>query len=128
MGGPIEEALPRMDVEVSLLEEDGTLGSSADAFLDRVISPLHGVAFERKGLWRYKLPSATARDGGGARGFARLFEEQGYPPEAAERPDVRLYRLVVSPLAVSPAPLSGSGSLGAEVDALEAEARGGSPR
>ena len=24
MGGPIEEALPRMDVEVSLLEEDGT--------------------------------------------------------------------------------------------------------
>jgi len=106
MGGPIDRALPRMDVEVSLLLDDGSLGSRRPAFLDRVITERHGVAYERTGAWRYLLPAATRRAGEGSaiRAYAQLFEDSGLPPDSLQRADLRLYRLVMRRVGLSPAP------------------------
>ncbi|NCQ60794.1 MAG: hypothetical protein GW913_09030 [Myxococcales bacterium] len=106
MGGSLDRALPRMDVEVSLLLDDGSLGSRRPAFLDRVITPRHGVAYERTGAWRYLLPQATQRAGEGSaeRAYAQLFEDSGLPPDSLQRADLRLYRLVMAQVGVSPAP------------------------
>lgn len=102
MGGPLLDNLARLDVEVSLLVEDGTLGAHGTAFLDRAVSEAHGVGYERKGSWRYALPERT--EAPASRAFDALLEDNGLGPEAKGRPDVRLYRLVARPLAVSPAP------------------------
>jgi len=106
MGGPLDRALPRMDVEVSLLLDDGSLGSRRPAFLDRVITERHGVAYERTGAWRYLLPAATRRAGEGSavRAYAQLFEDSGLPPDSLQRADLRLYRLVMRRVGLSPAP------------------------
>jgi hypothetical protein len=104
LGGSIDRLLPKLEVEVSLLHEDGTLGSRDPAFIDRVFSKQHGVAYERRGSWHYLLPEATTRDGDGSatRAYTKLFEDNGLPSSSLERADVRLYRLVVTKLAVSP--------------------------
>lgn len=115
MGGPIDAALPTLDVEVAALLEDGTLGSTAPAFVDRAFTPVHGVAYERKGKWRYLLPDATQRHGRGSavRAYARLFTDNGLETDSLDRSDLRLYRLVAMPLARSVAPESSpTGSLG----------------
>lgn len=104
MGGPLDDALPHLQVEVSLLEEDGTLAVTADAFLARVMTPRHGAGYERKGTWRYLLPRATVAAGGGRAAFEELVTDNGFAVDALARPDFRFYRLVVTPLAVSPAP------------------------
>jgi hypothetical protein len=112
MGGPIDEVLPELDVSVLLLGEDGTLGDRTPAFIDRVFTPEHGVAFERKGNWRYSLPDATARAGAGSahRAYASLFAEYGLEANASDRGDMRLYRLVATRVARSPAAVAGSPS------------------
>ena len=106
MGGSLDRALPHMDVEVSLLLDDGTLGSRRAAFLDRVITERHGVAYERTGAWRYLLPRATQRAGEGdaIRAYGKLFEDSGLPPDSLSRADLRLYRLVMRRVGVSSAP------------------------
>ena len=105
MGGPLDRILPRLDVEVSLLAEDGTLARRSEAFVARVFTPAHGVAYERKGQWRYYLPDQTRERGRGSavRAYQALFAEFGLPPGSFDRTDLRLYRLVATPLAVSPA-------------------------
>jgi len=110
MRGSIDDALSGLDVEVALLEEDGTLGVRTRAFVDRVFTPEHGVAYERRGSWRYLLPEATLDDGRGspARAYEALFESHGLEADAFERTDLRLYRLVARTLARSPAPESES--------------------
>lgn len=109
LGGPLRELLPELEVEVALLHEDGTLGVRDRVFVDSVFKPEHGVAYERRGGWHYSLPEATQRDGNGAasRAYEKLFADNGLPASTLESPDVRLYRLVVTPLAVSPATESG---------------------
>jgi len=109
LGGPLRELLPELEVEVALLHEDGTLGARERAFVDSVFKPEHGVAYERRGGWHYSLPEATQRDGNGAasRAYEKLFADNGLPATTLESPDVRLYRLVVTTLAVSPATESG---------------------
>jgi len=106
MGGSLDSALPRMDVEVSLLLDDGTLGSRRPAFLDHVVTERHGVAYERTGAWRYLLPRATRRAGEGSaeRAYGQLFEDSGLPADSLSRADLRLYRLVMRRVGVSPAP------------------------
>lgn len=103
MGGALDEVLPRLDVEVSLLAEDGTLSRRGDGFIERVFTPAHGVAYERKGLWRYYLPDQTREHGRGSavRAYGHLFEEYGLPARSFGRTDLRLYRLVATELAVS---------------------------
>ena len=105
LGGPIEEVLPRMRVEVALLLDDGTLLEHGPAFVDRVVTEAHGVGFEMGGGWHYVLPEG--RQGVSAsRALAQLVERQGLPGSALGRGDVRVYRFVVVPLAESgPDPL-----------------------
>jgi len=105
MGGPLAAHLPRMDVEVALLEDDGTVAERDPAFIDRVFSKQHGVGYERKGAWRYLLPEATAEQGKGraSRAYRKLFSDDGLPVDSFERSELRLYRLLVHTLAVSKA-------------------------
>lgn len=114
MGEPLDEALQRLTVEVSLLQDDGRFGSRDPAFLDRVFGPDHGVAFERKGAWRYLLPDATREAGGGhaVGAFARLLGDEGLEASALQSPDLHPYRLAVNVLAISPPPPAGDDGLG----------------
>lgn len=101
MGGPLAMRLSRLAVEVALLEEDGTLGAYDPGFLERAVTDRHGVGYERKGNWRYVLPERTGPSA--TETFATLFRDNGLDPEEAMgRPDIRLYRLIVQPLATSP--------------------------
>ncbi len=104
MGGPLDRALPYLDVEVVRLAEDGTLGARNAGFVDRVFTPVHGVGFEDRGSWHYLLPDATRERGHGSamRAYAALFADTGYEAEALERADLRPYRLVAIPVARSP--------------------------
>lgn len=106
MGGAIESQLPVLDVEIYLLDEDGTLGSRSAAFVERVFWPEHGVAFDHLGTWRYLLPDDTRQRGEGSavRAYAALFEDSDMDPDSLGREDVRLYRLLARLLARSPAP------------------------
>lgn len=121
--GSIDEQLPRMTVQVFLLEEDGTLGDRTPAFVERVFTEDHGVAFEERGSWHYLLPRATRERGGGSAmaayqaafedaGLAYQAEGDGGAEEAAElardafqrsfsRSDIRLYRLVAREVGTS---------------------------
>ncbi len=107
LGGPIESALARCDVELALLEEDGTLAEGAAPFVDRVVTTVHGVGYERRGAWRYHLPEQAHRRARatGTRAFGALFDEHGVArSEGFARRNVRLYRLVVTRLGRSGAP------------------------
>lgn len=128
MGGPLDRVLPDMRVEVALLNEDGTLGARSAAFVERVFTPAHGVAYERKGVWRYALPDVTREAGSAVRAYARLFEEHGLPADSLDREDLRLYRLVAIPLGVSePASAAdGASPEDAGADGAGASASGGS--
>lgn len=105
MGGPLPERLPFLDLEVAILQEDGTLGARTPAFIERVFKPEHGVAYERKGAWRYLLPPATraAGEGSAVEAYQKLLSDYGLPAESLQSSDLRLYRLVVKTLARAPA-------------------------
>jgi len=106
MGEPLDDALRRMDVEVSLLQDDGRFGSRAPDFIERALDEAHGVAFERKGAWRYLLPGATQAAGKGSAvaAYTKLLADEGLDPEAFGAADLHPYRLAVNPLATSAAP------------------------
>jgi hypothetical protein len=108
MGGRLREVLPGLHVEVSLLREDGTLRSRAPRFIERAITPAHGIGFEHKGAWGYLLPGAVRRKGKGSavRAYRSLFSREGLAPDSLQRREVRPYRLVPLLLARSPAPSS----------------------
>jgi hypothetical protein len=102
MGGPLDEALPNITVEVVRLSEDGTLGARSESFVERVFTPEHGVAYERRGTWHYQLPGTRPDEPGAAyAAYVELFTDNGLEPEAISRSDIRPYRLVATPLAVS---------------------------
>ena len=134
MGGPLDRMLPSLEVEVILLDEDGTLGSRIPAFVDRVFGPAHGVAFDHRGTWRYLMPDATAEEGEGSavRAYRSLFTDSDMDPETSlDREDVRLYRMLARSLArSSPTSLAGAGlrvpdSMPELPDALVPDAIGG---
>lgn len=106
LGGPLARRLPNLDVEVSLLEEDGTLGTTAPAFVERAFFPPHGVAYERPGVWRYLLPEATrtAGDGSAVKAYESLFADNALPTDSLRRRDMRFYRLVTTLVGTSAAP------------------------
>jgi hypothetical protein len=102
MGGPLDDVLPTLTVEVSVLEDDGELGSREPAFVDRVVSAAHGVAYEHKGAWRYYLPDAThAKGEKPSAAYARLFAEDGLPESSLGNTDIRPYRVAVRVVGVS---------------------------
>lgn len=105
LGGKLEDELPHMVVELSLLQDDGEIGVRSDAFIDRVVTAAHGVGFERKGGWHYLLPEATHHDGRRPSvAYRQLFRDDGLPPESLDDSDVRLYRVAVQPIGVSEPP------------------------
>jgi hypothetical protein len=105
LGGPLDAQLPNLDVEVALLSEDGTLSEADPAFIDRVFSPAHGVAYERTRAWRYFLPAATREKGGGSamEAYRQLLLENSEEASLDEA-QLRLYRLVVRNLGRSASP------------------------
>lgn len=111
MGGPLLERLRGLDVEVSLLEEDGTLAHSTANFVDRAITRQHGVGFDYRSDWHYSLPNDVIRQGKGSafRALSALSAERGLPASVLTEPGVRLYRFVPVALATSRAESSPSG-------------------
>ncbi len=103
MGGPLIERLNALDVEVSLLQEDGTLADSRASFLDRAVTAAHGVGFDYRSDWHYSLPADVARQGksSGVRALSALAAERGLPAAVVTDPSVRLYRFVPIALGVS---------------------------
>jgi len=112
MGAPLSEALPGLTVEISLLQDDGELGTRSAAFIERVFGKAHGVAYDRKGAWRYMLPASSAEQGRPSEAFAQLLRDNGLPPDAIEREEIRPYRMRVRRLSVSDAPRQGADPLG----------------
>jgi len=108
MGGPLAQQLLGLDVEVALLTEDGTLLSSQSTFVDRAITPAHGIGFDRRTAWHYVLPREVARRKGGFQALSSQLRELGLTPAVLAESDTRLYRFVVVPLGLSQAPLRGA--------------------
>jgi hypothetical protein len=110
MGGPLHERLLDLDVEVSLLSEDGVLIRPTQKLVDAAIRPEHGVGFEYKSGWHYLLPEDVKRRGGGSayKALLSLMSEQGVPSSALGTGNVRVYRFVTLTLGTSSAPLSGA--------------------
>jgi hypothetical protein len=106
MGGPLDRILPRLQVEVALLQDDGQIGDVDESFVNRVVLPVHGVAYEHKGAWRYMLPEAThAKDiGTPSRAYVRLFAEDGLPDDSLRSQELRPYRVAVQVIGISAAP------------------------
>lgn len=106
MGGPLDPLLASLTVEVSLLQDDGELGVRDRGFIDRVVGPTHGIAYEQKGAWRYLLPEAvhTGKSGHASDAYERLFKDDGLPDGSLGSRELRLYRLAVRSIAVSEAP------------------------
>lgn len=128
MGGKLSDVLPRLDVSVFVLEDDGTLGERTPAFIDAAFQPAHGVAFEHRGNWHYLLPEATRERGEGSamRAYAALLQDQDMPETSLERREVRLYRSAARLLATSPAPARSEPARGAASDSAGSPAAGAS--
>jgi len=110
MGGPLAQRLSALDVEVSLLQEDGTLAHSTAGFVDRAITKAHGVGFDYRSDWHYSLPTDVVRQGRGSpfRALSSLASERGLPASVLTEPGVRLYRFVPVALGASRASPSAS--------------------
>lgn len=110
MGGPLTRRLLDLDVEVSLLSEDGVLLSRAADFVNRAITAQHGVGFEYKSDWHYLLPDDVPRRGHGSaqRALVALLNDRGFQPAVLGESALRLYRFVALTLGISKAPLTGA--------------------
>jgi hypothetical protein len=110
MGGPLARRLLDLDVEVSLLSEDGVLLSRDSGFVDRAVGAQYGIGFEYKSGWHYLLPEDVVKRGNGSaqRALVALLNDQGLPPAVLGQSALRLYRFVALTLGVSKAPLTGS--------------------
>ncbi len=105
MGGSLDALLPRLDVEVSLLQDDGELGVRDSRFVDSAVTAAHGVAYEHKGAWRYLLPDDTHKSHSTpSAAYRRLCVDDGLPDSALQSDELRLYRVAVQPVGSSPAP------------------------
>jgi hypothetical protein len=110
MGGPLPRRLLDLDVEVSLLSEDGVLLRHERTFVDRAVTAQHGVGFEYKSGWHYLLAEDVSRRGQGSafRALTGLLSDQGLTPTVLAESALRVYRFVALTLGVSKAPLTGS--------------------
>ncbi|MDB4991543.1 MAG: hypothetical protein JWN04_6721 [Myxococcaceae bacterium] len=107
MGGPLAKHLIELDVEVSLLSEDGLLLRPQRMFVDRAITPLHGLGFDYRTAWHYLLPrDVQKRKGGPFDALSAQITEQGLPLSILSESDTRVYRFVPLTLGVSRAPLA----------------------
>jgi hypothetical protein len=93
MGGPLDERLDQLDVEVAFLFDDGTFDPGATSLIDALVRPQHGVAYEQPSRWRYLLPRATHRADSPTDAYEQLFRDNGLPEDSFGRKDLRLYRI-----------------------------------
>jgi len=93
MGGPLEDRLDQLDVEVAFLFDDGTFDPGAVSLIDVLVKSQHGVAYEQPARWRYLLPRTTRASDTPTDAYRRLFRDNGLPEDSFERRDLRLYRL-----------------------------------
>ena len=93
MGGPLDERLDQLDVEVAFLFDDGTFDPGATSLIDALVKPQHGVAYEQPSRWRYLLPRATHRADSPTDAYKQLFRDNGLPEDSFGRRDLRLYRI-----------------------------------
>jgi len=106
MGGPLATKLMELDVEVSLLAEDGAVASLQRPFVDRAITPAHGVGFDHRTAWHYLLPRDVAKHAGGPfEALAGQIADNGLRLSILAESDTRVYRFVPVSLGVSKAPL-----------------------
>jgi hypothetical protein len=105
MGDPLNDLLPKLDVDVLLLVDDGTVLVREPGFIERVFTRDHYVAYQWKGSWRYEVPDAPGKieRRSAVEAYQRLFIKNDLPVESLQRTDLRLYRVTVSLLAHSPA-------------------------
>jgi hypothetical protein len=104
LGGPLNKLLPGLTVELALLQDDGEIGVRDAGFVDRVVTPIHGIGYERKGGWHYLLPDATHAAGRRpSRAFRELFSDDGLPEDSLGNGELRPYRLAVQTIGVSAA-------------------------
>ena len=104
LGGRLDVLLPTLTVELSLLQDDGEIGTRAESFVDTVTSKEHGVGYERKGGWHYLLPDATHKGGRKpSQAYRQLFRDDGLPAESLGDADLRLYRVAVQHIGESEA-------------------------
>jgi hypothetical protein len=102
LGGKLDALLPGMTVELSLLQDDGEIGTRNEGFVDKVTLLEHGVGYERKGGWHYLLPEATHKqDRAPSLAYRQLFKDDGLPVDSLKHNDLRLYRLAVQRIGVS---------------------------
>lgn len=120
LGGRINDLLPSLTVELSLLQDDGELGARNQPFIDRVITVEHGVGYERKGGWHYLLPEATHHAGRApSRAYQQLFSDDGLPSDSIDNRDLRLYRLAVQRIGISAPADDGLSNVGEPSEVLE---------
>jgi hypothetical protein len=106
MGGALAQRLHQLDVDVSLLSEDGVLLDVQRVFVDRAVTAQHGVGFDHRTSWHYVLPHDVAKNGKGPfAALAQQVEEQGLPLASLREGDTRVYRFLNFPLGSSKAPL-----------------------
>lgn len=108
MGGPLAQRLLDLDVEVTLLQEDGTLLSTERSFVERAVGAEHALGYEYLSGWHYLLPADMARRGKGSAyaALTALLGDQGLSPAVLAESALRAYRLVAETLGVSRAPLA----------------------
>jgi hypothetical protein len=102
LGGDLQALLPNLSVEVSVIESDGRLIDMHQENAQLFLQPGHGVSFERKGTWFYRLPEfVNLSQAQGARlSFEKLFQEYGYDRDSYARKDFRLFRIAVFTLSL----------------------------
>lgn len=102
LGGSLRDTLPTVDVEVSLLVDDGTILTRAEGFIDQVVGPDYGVAFDDPSSWHYLLPEDAQRRRArtGSAAFRALFVDRRGRPEGLTDSAIRLYRVRVLLLGV----------------------------
>jgi hypothetical protein len=110
MGGPLHERLLDLDVEISLLSEDGVIVGPTNSLVDAAVGPEHGIGFEYKSGWHYLLPEDLQRRARGSahRALLSLMSEQAVPSTALAAGALRVYRFVTLTLGTSRAPLAGA--------------------
>ena len=96
LGGPIEEVLPKLTLELSVLREDGTLHVRSPEWIDQLITPVHGVGYAHQGNWHYVLPEHvhSGQHDSPTDALLALFAQNNLPASTLQNEDYRLYRFL----------------------------------
>jgi hypothetical protein len=122
MGGPLRERLPSLEVEVSLLVDDGTIASAEAGFVDRAVTKEHGLGFDFRSDWHYLMPLDVQKRGQGSpyRALTALGADYGVGVASLSREETRIYRFLMRQVGVSP-PTANTASINLRKSAPETQ-------